>query len=120
MKKIIFRILNILTFGYFKKKVVKKIDEINAKKNLALTLNTIDKPDLKQFFLVFGGVKNITHVSATISTLSITIKNTALIDFEKVNLLLKKGYSQNGNNFILLLGDCSQAFASDIKNELKN
>lgn len=112
--------MNILTFGYFKKKVEKKINEINDNKNLALTLDTIDKPNLEQFFSIFGGKKNIEHVSATISTLSITIKNIALIDFKKINLLSKKGFSQNGNNFILLLGDCSQTFANDIKKELKN
>lgn len=120
MKKIIFWFLNFLTFGYLKKKVAKKINEINNKKNLSLKLNTIEKPNLKHFFLVFGGKENINRVSATISTLSINVKNTALINFEKINLLLKKGFSQNGNNFILLLGDCSQDFASDIKKELKS
>ena len=120
MKEIIFWILNLLTFGYFKKKVEKKIDEINNKKNLTLTLNTIEKPNLEQFFLIFGGKNNIALVSATISTLSITVKNILSIDLKKISLLSKKGFSQNGNNFILLLGDCSQTFASDIKKELKN
>ena len=120
MKKIIFWILNLLTFGYFKKKVGKKINEINNKKNLTLILDTIEKPNLEQFFLIFGGKNNIEHVSATISTLSITIKNILLVDLKKIGSLSKKGFSQNGNNFILLLGDCSQTFASDIKKELKN
>ena len=120
MKKIIFCILNLLTFGYFKRKVEKKINEINNKKNLTLTLNTIEKPNLEQFFLIFGGKNNIALVSATISTLSITVKNILPIDLKKISLLSKKGFSQNGNNFILLLGDCSQTFASDIKKELKN
>lgn len=120
MKKIIFCILNLLTFGYFKRKIEKKINEINNKKNLTLTLNTIEKPNLEQFFLIFGGKNNIALVSATISTLSITVKNILPIDLKKISLLSKKGFSQNGNNFILLLGDCSQTFASDIKKELKN
>ncbi len=120
MKKIIFWILNLFTFGYFKKKVEKKINEINDKKNLTLTLDTIEKPNLEHFFLIFGGKNNIEHVSATISTLSITIKNILLVDIKKINSLSKKGFSQNGNNFILLLGDCSQTFASDIKKELKD
>ena len=85
-----------------------------------MILNTIEKPNLEQFFLIFGGKDNIIHVSATISTLSITIKNISLIDLKKVSLLSKKGFNQNGNNFILLLGDCSQAFASDIKKELND
>ena len=87
---------------------------------MTLTLNTIEKPNLEQFFLIFGGKNNIALVSATISTLSITVKNILPIDLKKISLLSKKGFSQNGNNFILLLGDCSQTFASDIKKELKN
>ena len=115
MKRITFWILNFLSFGYLKKKVTKKVNEINNKKNSTLKLNTIEKPNLAYFFLVFGGKDNIIHVSATISTLSIVVKNMSLVNFKKINLLSKKGFSQNGNNFILLLGDCSQDFVKDIK-----
>lgn len=109
------KILNIFTFGYLSKKIKNKVKQINDVKNNKLTLNTIEKPDINLFLQVFGGKNNIVEVRSTISSLSIVVKELTKVDCKKISLFLKKGISQNEKTFILLLGDCCQSFASDLK-----
>lgn len=114
MGKKLTKFLNIITFGHLSRKAKKEAQKQAEQKNTELTLNTIAMPDVNVLVGAFGNIENIINASATISTITIEVKQMDKVNFDLVKKITGKGVIKSTTNVTILIGDCANALKDKI------
>jgi phosphotransferase system IIB component len=89
--------------------------QADVKRQQLLVSDRVDF-DANKLINLFGGKDNITNISNTISTVTLTLKtdnNPNVSLFKKFGI---KGHMKNTNQYVLVFGDNAQSIANAIKN----
>lgn len=114
MRKITYYLLNVCTLGFFYLFLKMQAKKIAHQVNTSLTYSQKYHFDIKDFCSDLGDLSNIVKINATLTTLTITVKDINLVN---VNLKKKykiKGFSKNNNTLICIFGDNAKQIALDL------
>lgn len=104
-------ILIILGVVYFRKTIDKETDFEQL----------VDLPfDIKELENAVGGLENINSVEGTISKAAFKLKDTSLVDLDKMKELGASGIVETKSGFTFILGHISKTVATLIQRNLDN